>query len=223
MTQTTDLRGIVPERGRGTDPAACCSPSSCSDSSWASSTRASSTSRSRRCARTCTPPGPGCRLVVAGYIISYAVLLIVGARLGALAGHRRLFHLGLAGFYPRLAGLRAGAVHRHAGGLPVPPGRRRGAADPAGHVHDPAQLQRRGAARALSLYSAVIAGAIVVGQAAGACWSPPTCSAPDGGRSSSSTCPSGSRCCSPGRASCPATRACRASATCARSWTCRGC
>ncbi|QKV95007.1 MFS transporter [Streptomyces sp. NA02950] len=42
--------------------------------------------------------GAGLQLVIAGYTISYAVLLITGARLGALIGHRRMFLAGLAGF-----------------------------------------------------------------------------------------------------------------------------
>ncbi|WP_432015690.1 MFS transporter [Streptomyces cucumeris] len=40
----------------------------------------------------------GLQLVIAGYTIAYAVLLITGARLGALFGHRRMFLSGLAGF-----------------------------------------------------------------------------------------------------------------------------
>nr|WP_247615958.1 MFS transporter [Streptomyces sp. MK37H] len=42
--------------------------------------------------------GAGLQLVIAGYTISYAVLLITGARLGALIGHRRMFLTGLAVF-----------------------------------------------------------------------------------------------------------------------------
>ena len=38
------------------------------------------------------------QLIVAGYSVVYATLLIVGARLGADLGHRRLFLAGLAGF-----------------------------------------------------------------------------------------------------------------------------
>ncbi|MDX3224258.1 MFS transporter [Streptomyces sp. ME19-01-6] len=42
--------------------------------------------------------GSGLQLIVAGYTISYAVLLITGARLGALIGHRQAFLAGLTVF-----------------------------------------------------------------------------------------------------------------------------
>jgi MFS family permease len=37
-------------------------------------------------------------LVVSGYALSYAVLLVTGARLGHLRGHRRLYLVGLGTF-----------------------------------------------------------------------------------------------------------------------------
>ena len=37
-------------------------------------------------------------LVVSGYTLAYALLLVTGARLGSTHGYRRLFLLGLAGF-----------------------------------------------------------------------------------------------------------------------------
>ncbi|WJV51452.1 MFS transporter [Streptomyces flavofungini] len=42
--------------------------------------------------------GAGLQLVIAGYTITYAVLLITGARLGERLGHRRVYLIGLAVF-----------------------------------------------------------------------------------------------------------------------------
>src|SRR5919202_6156450 len=42
--------------------------------------------------------GAQLQLVVSGYILAYAVLLITGARLGHLWGYRRMFVLGLGAF-----------------------------------------------------------------------------------------------------------------------------
>ena len=42
--------------------------------------------------------GAALQLVVAGYMVSYAMLLITGARLGQLYGRRRLFLAGVALF-----------------------------------------------------------------------------------------------------------------------------
>ena len=35
--------------------------------------------------------GAGLQLVIAGYVIPYAVFLVTGARLGDILGHRRMF------------------------------------------------------------------------------------------------------------------------------------
>jgi MFS family permease len=42
--------------------------------------------------------GAGLQLVIAGYVVTYAVLLVTGARLGDIAGHRRMFLAGVAVF-----------------------------------------------------------------------------------------------------------------------------
>src|ERR671923_1405241 len=42
--------------------------------------------------------GAALQLIVAGYTVAYAMLLITGARLGDLWGHRNLFLAGLATF-----------------------------------------------------------------------------------------------------------------------------
>jgi EmrB/QacA subfamily drug resistance transporter len=42
--------------------------------------------------------GAGLQLIVAGYTVAYAMLLITGARLGSLIGHRRMFIAGLGIF-----------------------------------------------------------------------------------------------------------------------------
>ena len=42
--------------------------------------------------------GAGLQFIVAGYTVAYAMLLITGARLGSLVGHKRLFIAGLITF-----------------------------------------------------------------------------------------------------------------------------
>lgn len=111
--------------------------------------------------------GAGLQLVIAGYTISYAVLLITGARLGDRFGHGRAFRAGLAGF--TLASLLCGLApttgaligFRFAQGV--------GAALMMPQVMSLIQRTFTGAARAraLSLYSAVIACGAVVGQVLG--------------------------------------------------------
>jgi len=111
--------------------------------------------------------GAGLQLVVAGYTIAYAVLLITGARLGGLLGHRRMFLVGLAIF--TITSLACGAApstgtliaFRFAQGI--------GAALMTPQVMSLIQLTFTGQARvrALGLFSAVISGGVVVGQAAG--------------------------------------------------------
>ncbi|HYB88562.1 MAG TPA: MFS transporter, partial [Streptosporangiaceae bacterium] len=42
--------------------------------------------------------GAGLQLVIVGYVITYAVLLVTGARLGDIVGHRTMFLAGVALF-----------------------------------------------------------------------------------------------------------------------------
>ncbi|GAA3996070.1 MFS transporter [Allokutzneria multivorans] len=111
--------------------------------------------------------GSELQLVVAGYTVSYATLLITGARLGALFGTRRLFRTGvliftatslLCGLAPTAAAL---VVARFAQGA--------GAALMMPQVMSVIQLRFAGAARAkaLSAYSAVIATGGVAGMLVG--------------------------------------------------------
>jgi len=109
----------------------------------------------------------GLQLVASGYTLSYAVLLITGARLGGITGHRRAFLLGLVGFTVTSAacGLAPGTgtligfrfVQGAAAALMTP------------QVMSMIQQNFTGAARARALgyFAAVVAGGVVVGQAAG--------------------------------------------------------
>jgi MFS family permease len=112
--------------------------------------------------------GAGLQLVVAGYTIAYAVLLVTGARLGDLFGHRRMYLIGVALF--TLASLGCGLAPstgvlvalRFAQGV--------GAATMIPQVLSLIQRtytapgQR---ARAMSLYATVISGGAVLGQVLG--------------------------------------------------------
>jgi EmrB/QacA subfamily drug resistance transporter len=111
--------------------------------------------------------GAGLQMSIAGYTISYAVLLITGARLGDRLGHGRAFRWGLAGFTTTslLCGLapNTGTLigFRLAQGV--------AAALMMPQVMSLIQRTFEGPARAraLSLYSAVIACGAVVGQVLG--------------------------------------------------------
>ena len=88
--------------------------------------------------------GASLQLIIAGYLISYAVLLITGARVGGLTrlpdrvpGRPGRVHGGLAG-------VRARALGRVAHRVPVRPGRRGGVHDPAGVLADSAAFRRTG-------------------------------------------------------------------------------
>ncbi|MCZ0995460.1 MFS transporter [Streptomyces noursei] len=111
--------------------------------------------------------GSALQLIVSGYTMAYATLLITGARLGARHGFRTVFLLGLAvftlasaacGLAPGAAALIGARVVQGLGaGLMVP------------QIYSLIQLtfEGRARARALSLYATAIAAAVVVGQVAG--------------------------------------------------------
>ncbi len=111
--------------------------------------------------------GASLQLVVAGYTIAYAVLLVTGARLGDILGHRRVFLTGLAIFTFSSLGCglapTAGLLIalRFAQGV--------GAAVMIPQVLSLIQRTYQGAARtrAMSIYSTVLAGGAVVGQVVG--------------------------------------------------------
>ncbi|QKW33227.1 MFS transporter [Actinomadura sp. NAK00032] len=111
--------------------------------------------------------GSALQLIVSGYTIAYATLLVTGARLGARNGYRAAFLFGLVTFtvaslacgLSPTAGLLIGA--RVVQGI--------GAALMMPQVYSLIQLKFEGAARgrALSLYAAVIGLGVVVGQVIG--------------------------------------------------------
>ena len=111
--------------------------------------------------------GAELQLVVSGYTVSYAMLLITGARLGDLRGRRTLFLLGVAvftlasalcGFAPSAVILIAARFVQGAGAAATMP-----------QIMSTIQARFDGAARAraLSAYSAVIASGFVAGQVIG--------------------------------------------------------
>ncbi|MEZ0091585.1 MFS transporter [Streptacidiphilus sp. EB129] len=111
--------------------------------------------------------GAALQLVIAGYTIAYAVLLITGARLGERIGFSRVFQFGVAGF--TVASLACGLAP-DAGtliGFRVLQGV--GAALMVPQVMSLIQRTFQGASRlrALGGYTAVIAGAGAIGQVVG--------------------------------------------------------
>src|SRR5580693_275434 len=92
------------------------------------------------------------QLIVAGYTISYAVLLVTGARLGDILGHRRVFLAGAALF--TLASLGCGLAPS-AGALVVLRLVQRTFTAPGPR------------ARAMSMYAAVLSGGAILGQVIG--------------------------------------------------------
>ena len=111
--------------------------------------------------------GADLQLVVAGYMITYAVLLITGARLGDLAGRRNMFLTGVAVF--TAASLACGVAWTAVALIVFRFVQGAGAALMVPQVISLIQLHfRDGArARALSTYAAVIAGGAIAGQIVG--------------------------------------------------------
>jgi EmrB/QacA subfamily drug resistance transporter len=111
--------------------------------------------------------GAGLQLAIAGYTIAYAVLLITGARLGDRIGHGRAFRTGLVVF--TTASLLCGIAPTTATLIAFRFAQGAGAAVMVPQVMSLIQRTFEGEARAraLSMYSAVIACGAVVGQVFG--------------------------------------------------------
>ncbi|HKS98078.1 MAG TPA: MFS transporter [Rugosimonospora sp.] len=111
--------------------------------------------------------GAGLQLVVAGYTIAYAMLLITGARLGDRLGHRRIFLTGLAVFTTASLACGLAGSTRLLIGFRLVQGA--GAALMVPQVLSLIQRHFPPAARARALgrYAAVIASGVIVGQVVG--------------------------------------------------------
>jgi MFS family permease len=106
-------------------------------------------------------------LVVSGYMLAYAVLLVTGARLGNLFGYRRVYLIGLAVF--TLASLGCGLAPDPAALIAARVAQGIGAAVMVPQVLSGIQLNFEGAARvrALAYYPAALAGGAAAGQVLG--------------------------------------------------------
>jgi MFS family permease len=112
--------------------------------------------------------GAGLQLVVAGYTIAYAVLLITGARLGDIIGHRRVFLAGVALF--TLASLGCGIAPNTGALIALRFIQGAGAATMIPQVLSLIQRTYTAPgprARAMSLYATIISGGGVLGQVLG--------------------------------------------------------
>ena len=111
--------------------------------------------------------GAGLQLVIAGYVITYAVLLVTGARLGDIFGHRRMFLSGLALF--TLASLGCGLAVSSGMLIALRFIQGAGAAAMIPQVLSLIQRSYTGTSRArpMRLYAAVLAGGAVAGQVIG--------------------------------------------------------
>jgi MFS family permease len=111
--------------------------------------------------------GSALQLVISGYTLAYAALLITGARLGNEVGHRRLFLAGLAGF--TATSLLAGLAWSTEVLIAARIGQGVAAAAMGPQVMTVIQLQYEGQARmrAMALLATVVAAGVVVGQVLG--------------------------------------------------------
>ena len=111
--------------------------------------------------------GAALQLVISGYALAYAALLITGARLGDDHGHRRLFLSGLAGF--TIMSLLAGLAWATPVLIVARIGQGVAAAAMGPQVMTVIQLQYEGAARmkAMALLATVVSAGVVVGQVLG--------------------------------------------------------
>ena len=129
--------------------------------------------------------GAQLELIISGYLLASATLIITGARLGYTHGCRRVFLVGLGvfgtaslacGLAPDPGVLVIARVVQGIGGALAFP-----------QVLTSIQLyfdQGPARTRALSLYSIALAGARLPGRSSAACWSPLICSDCSGGQSS---------------------------------------
>jgi MFS family permease len=111
--------------------------------------------------------GASLQLIVAGYTITYAVLMVTGARLGDILGHRRMFLAGVVAF--TVASLGCGLATTSGALIALRFAQGAGAALLIPQVLSLIQRTHTGPARAraMSRYAAVIAGGAVVGQVVG--------------------------------------------------------
>jgi MFS family permease len=112
--------------------------------------------------------GAGLQLIVAGYTVAYAVLLITGARLGDILGHRRVYLAGVALF--TLASLGCGLAPSTGTLVALRFIQGAGAATMIPQVLSLIQRSYTSPgprARAMSLYATVISGGSVLGQVLG--------------------------------------------------------
>jgi MFS family permease len=111
--------------------------------------------------------GAELQLVIAGYTVSYAMLLVTGARLGDLVGRRRMFLLGVGGF--TLASLTCGLAPDIGVLIAARFVQGAGAAAMMPQIMTVIQLRFSGPARAraLSAYTAVLSSGFVAGQVVG--------------------------------------------------------